>query len=673
MRLSNGNHRWFFTCCAAVLAALAGAALSGQQSKQVDNQALRAAAANGDEWLTYGRDYAETHYSPLDQINADNISRLGLAWAWDTEARDGGALEATPLVSNGVMYGTLTWNEFFAIDARTGRYKWKWDPGVPQQHVRDICCGAVNRGVALYKGRVYQGLLDGRLVALNQDTGKVIWQVQTVDKDTDTMLTAAIRVVKGKVIVGTSGADSGTRGYFSAYDADTGKLVWRFYTVPGDPSKPFEHPELEAAAKTWTGEWWKLGGGGTVWDAMAYDPDADLLYVGTGNGGPWNQRIRSPQGGDNLFLASVLAVRPDTGKLVWHFQETPGDTWDYTSTQPIVLADLTIDGTPRKVLMHAPKNGFFYMLDRITGEFIAGDKFARRVTWATGLDKNGHPIEAKGARFDKEPILLSPGPLGAHNWQPMSFSPKTGLLYIPGEETASVYAPDPNFQYERGYWNTGMLVGRRPNATPGQAPARPAGPVKEPEGADQQPKATGRFLLAWDPVANKERWRIIDESPGVRGPYAAAFGGGTLATAGNLVFQGAAAYDARTGKKLWEADLGGPNVTPITYMLDGKQYLSLLGGVTNKSHLFTFVLDGKAPMPASTTMTRTTAPSTTDPQALLTRTCSQCHALDVVTSSRMDRESWKGTIANMVARGASANAAEIDILTEYLATTYGIR
>ena len=274
---------------------------------------------------------------------------------------------------------------------------------MPRAHIQGLCCGPVNRGVAIYNGRVYAGFLDGRVVAVDAETGKLIWSTQDTVPGGDTTLTSAVRVVKGKVIVGSSGAEQAVRGYFSAYDAETGQRVWRFYTVPGDPSKPFEHPELEAAAKTWTGEWWKFGGGGTVWDAMAYDPAADLLYVGTGNGGPWNQNVRSPQGGDNLFLASIIAVKPDTGRMVWYFQENPGETWDFTATQPIILADLNIDGQERKVLMHAPKNGYFYVLDRITGKFISGKPFVKRMTWSMGLDKNGRPIEAPGARYTTEP------------------------------------------------------------------------------------------------------------------------------------------------------------------------------------------------------------------------------------------------------------------------------
>jgi quinohemoprotein ethanol dehydrogenase len=585
---------WLRVIGALCLCASIGLAQTSS-NKRVDNNALRNAAKNGDEWLTYGRDYAETHFSPLKQIDVSNVKRLGLAWSWETESPSGGRLEATPLYSNGVLYGSLAWDVLFAVDARTGKLKWRWDPEIPREHISQICCGPVNRGVALYDGKVYAGLLDGRLVALNQETGKVVWQVQTLE-DPGAISTGAVRVVKGKVIIGNSGAEQAVRGHFSAYDAETGKRVWRFYTVPGDPSKPFEHPELAMAAKTWTGEWWKMGGGGTPWDAMAYDPDADILYVGTGNGGPWNHVYRSPGGGDNLFLASVVAVKPDTGKMVWYFQETPGDDWDFTSVQPMILADLTIDGKPRKVLMHAPKNGFFYVLDRLTGEFISGGKYAKRVTWAHGLDSKGRPIEAKGNRASlDQAVTISPGPGGAHNWQPMSYSPLTGLVYIPGQESSYTYRLDPNFVYERGGRNLGMQGGlgpRLPNggtAAPAPVPAT-AAPAHEPEGAENEPQATGGFLLAWDPKTEKERWRLT-------GPGGTNGGGGTLATAGNLVFHGPIAYNAETGEKLWETDLGGTNVTPITYMLDGKQYVTLLARAYPDNYLFTLVLDGKAPIP----------------------------------------------------------------------------
>jgi quinohemoprotein ethanol dehydrogenase len=535
------------------------------------------AAGNGAEWLTYGHDYAETHFSPLTQINKSNVKRMSLAWSIETNAPNG-TVEATPLMHNGVLYVILPWDVMMAVDARTGQTKWTWDPQVPREHIQGLCCGPVNRGMAIYNGRVYAGLLDGRVVAVDQETGKVVWSTQDTVPGGDTILTSAVRIVKGKVIVGSSGAEQAVRGYFSAYDAETGQRAWRFYTVPGDPSKPFEHPELEAAAKTWTGEWYKWGGGGTVWDAMAYDPEADLLYIGTGNGGPWNQQVRSPGGGDNLYLASIIAVKPDTGRMAWYFQENPGETWDFTATQPLMLANLTINGEERKVIMHAPKNGYFYVIDRITGKFISGKPFVKRMTWSTGLDDSGRPIEAKGARYMDGPIRVWPGAAGAHNWQPMAFSPITGLVYLPGNESSATYAPmkPEEFVFTPGRTNTGEGKG--------------GGNIPETDHAATQPEVTGRFFLAWDPVNQKERWRKTFAG--------ATTSGGTLATAGGLVFNGNTVYDAESGEVLWnEPLLGERPVTWISYLLDGKQYLTLLARNSPNNRLFTFTLDGGKAMP----------------------------------------------------------------------------
>ena len=558
---------------------------------RVDAAALVNAAQNGGEWVTYGRDYAETHYSPLTQINDSNVKRLGLAWSLTTGSPAGAAVESTPLFHDGTLYGSLAWNVMFAADARTGKMKWRWDPGIKRDKIQRLCCGAVNRGVALYNGKVYQGMLDGRVVALDKNTGKLVWSVQDTVPDGDVTLTSALRVVKGKVIVGSSGAEHGVRGYFTAYDAETGKRVWRFYTVPGNPSRGFEHPDLKAAARTWTGRWWEQGGGGTVWDAMAYDPEADLLYVGTGNGGPWNRNYRSPGGGDNLYLSSILAVKPDTGTLAWYFQTTPGDQWDYAATQPLVLADLTINGKPRKVIMQSPKNGFFYVLDRLTGQFIAGNKLLRRVTWAKGLDGKGRPVEAKGARYKDQQVLISPGQDGAHTWQPMAFSPVTKLVYVPAKESATVYTPDLGYRYAAGYWNTGTTtVGSlRPPNTRVRPPDPPA-KMPQPEGAEVQPLLEGGFLAAWDPVANREVWRATGSGIGPNG-------GGTLATAGNLVFHGNHAFDAKTGKVLWTVEALSGVADPITYMLDGKQYVALLARPGAENRLFVFALDAKQPLP----------------------------------------------------------------------------
>lgn len=543
---------WMAAGFSLFLAACQSPKTASTSIKDVDDAILRNVESRRGEWLSHGRDYSEQRFSPLSKITAETVKELGLAWSYDTGTDRG--LEATPIIVDGVMYTTGSWSKVFALDAATGRLKWSWDPEVPRNYGAKACCDVVNRGVAIYKGKVYVGVLDGRLAALDAETGKVVWEQVTVDQSLAYTITGAPRVVKGKVIIGNGGGEYGVRGYVSAYDAETGRMAWRFYTVPGDPSKPFESPAMEKAAKTWEGEWWKLGGGGTAWDSMAYDPELDLLYVGTGNGSPWNPHLRSPGGGDNLYLSSILALRPETGELVWHFQTTPGDAWDFTATQHMILAELQINGQARKVLMQAPKNGYFYVIDRKTGELISAEPFVT-VTWAKGVDKKtGRPIENPGVRYENSPIAQKPGPLGGHNWQPMSFNPQTGLVYIPAQETDFYYSQDRNFKHRPGTWNTGVdfgIINQPPTALP-----------------------TGH-LLAWDPVAQKERWRV---------QYPVIWNGGTLSTAGNLVFQGTAdgrlvAYSADKGEKLWEVVLGtGVIASPVTYEINGVQYVSVMAG-----------------------------------------------------------------------------------------------
>jgi PQQ-dependent dehydrogenase (methanol/ethanol family) len=597
------------------------------QSKVVDDAALRDADARAGDWITHGRTYSEARFSPLNQINAANVKDLGLAWAFDTETTRG--LEATPIVVEGRMYTTGSWSVVFALDARTGKQLWRWDPQVPRSYGPRACCDVVNRGVAFYKGRVYVGTLDGRLAALDAGTGKVVWQVTTVDQSQPYTITGAPRIVKGRVIIGNGGGEYGVRGYVSAYDAGTGRLAWRFYTVPGDPSRPFESKALEQAARTWTGEWWKMGGGGTVWDSLAYDAELDLLYVGTGNGSPWNQHVRSPGGGDNLYLSSILALRPETGDLVWHYQTTPGDTWDFTATQHLILADIEIGGRRRKVVMQAPKNGFFYVLDRTDGKLISAEPFVE-VTWAKEVDKKtGRPVEAPGVRYKDSLAFMKPGPLGAHNWQPMSYSPQTGLVYIPAQDTFFAYLQDKQFKYRPGAWNTGL------DFTPFKAP-----PPAIPKG----------HLLAWDPVAQKERWRV---------QYPIMWNGGLLSTAGNLVFQGTAdgrfvAYSADRGEKLWEVAAGtGIIAAPVTYQIDGVQYVSVMagwggafaltggnatGGVIVPGRLLTFALNRKQALPdvaqqlpQVTPIEFDAAPEVIDRGAgLYAQHCSVCHGIIAV-------------------------------------------
>lgn len=507
----------------------------------VDAARLTAADSDTANWLTYGRTYDEQRFSPLKRINPQNVGQLKLAWHYDLDAAHR-VQETTPLIVDGVMYVTSAWSKVFALDPATGKEIWAFDPAVPGQTGVKGCCDVANRGVAFWNGKIYVGTFDGRLIALDAATGRQVWSVQTSEAAKSYTITGAPRIIKGKIIIGNGGGEYITRGYVSAYDAETGKQVWRFYTVPGEPGKPdgaASDPVLESKARsTWNGEFWKNGGGGTVWDSMAYDPKLDLLYIGTDNGSPWNRAVRSPGGGDNLFIASIVALRPDTGEYVWHFQETPGESWDFSATQHIMLADLQINGKLRHVLMQAPKNGFFYLLDRETGAFISARPFAT-VNWAQSLDpSSGRPNENPQARYGEtgKPWVSLPGPSGAHSWQPMSFSPLTHLVYIPVTEAAFVFIAEKQFRSRDFGWNTGV------DFNAGSLPEDP----KAVAGIKTQLK--GR-LSAWDPVAEREVWRVQYDQP---------WNGGILATAGNLVFQGDsmgdfAAYTADEGKRAWSA------------------------------------------------------------------------------------------------------------------------
>lgn len=525
-----------------VLAAVSAVALvscvtqgnSNSPVQKVDGAYIQANAEATPEWPAVGLDYAETRYSKLDAINANNVDRLGLAWSYDMDSTRG--VEATPLVVDGVMYVTAPWSVVHAIDARSGQRLWTFDPEIDRGAwgFRG-CCDVVNRGVALWQGKVFVGAFDGRLIALDAASGDKLWEADTFAGENGSYtITGAPRVVNGKVIIGNGGAEYGVRGYVSAYDAETGEQAWRWYVVPGDPAQPYENEAMRKAAETWdpAGKYWEAGGGGTPWDTMAYDPELNLLYVGTGNASPWSRDLRSPAGGDNLYVASIVALDPDTGEYRWHYQETPGDNWDYTSTQPMILADLELDGQPRKVILHAPKNGFFFVIDRTNGEFISAENFVD-VNWATGYDADGRPVEVPEARGDA-PYDAIPGPFGAHNWHPMSFNPDTGLVYLPAQNIPLNLADDKEWAFNEAEAGTTMAIA-------GWNLAKNLN-VEEPES-----KPFGR-LIAWDPVQQKEAWRVEHVSP---------WNGGTLTTAGNLVFQGTAdgrlvAYDARDGSKLWE-------------------------------------------------------------------------------------------------------------------------
>lgn len=557
-----------------------------------DDAALRNAGDTGVAWLSYGLGPEETRYSRLDQIRASNVGGLAPAWSYDA-GPGGGAQEATPLMWNGMLFSITNWSVVFALDAATGAETWRWDPEVNQETVRSkVCCGVVQRGIALYNGKIILPVLDGRLQALDAMTGRPVWESRVAYSQDNYTLTMAPRIAGGKVVIGVAGGEFPTRGFFSAFDAETGEFAWTFYTVPGNPSDGFESEAMRLASETWDGEWWRFGGGGSVWDGIAYDPETDLVFVGTGNGGPWPESLRQSEGKDNLFVCSIVAVRAETGELEWYYQNTPGDAWDYDSVQGFILADLTIDGRERRVLMQANKNGFYYVLDRVTGAFISAEPFAR-INWATGIDpETGRPIVNPEAHYDHNggAATVYPSNGGAHNWAPMSYNPDTGLVYVPASLGGSrTFVVDPAFDFDPGRMNTG--VPRRGRGDPSL--------LENPRVPDSiGPDREGGALLAWDPVAQAERWSV---------PGGGGSGGGTLTTAGNLVFQTInngtlRVFSADRGETLYEIDtgLGGGMAPPMTYMVNGRQYVAFMGGNGNDNppKVVAYALDGAgAPAP----------------------------------------------------------------------------
>ncbi|MEH6556321.1 MAG: PQQ-dependent dehydrogenase, methanol/ethanol family [Oceanicoccus sp.] len=521
-----------------------------------------------EEWLTHGGTYDEQRHSSLTAVNTANVDQLGVAWTYDLKTNRG--VESTPIVVDGVMYVTSAWSLVYALDAKTGEELWAYDPEVDKSVGVKACCDVVNRGVAVYDGQVFVGVIDGRLEALNAKSGEKNWSVVTVDQSKPYTITGAPRVVDGRVMIGNGGAELGVRGYLSAYDVNSGEKIWRFYTVPN----PNKQPDNEASDSafvdvgnvTWgdEGRWVTDGGGGTVWDSIVYDEVNDQIIFGVGNGSPWNRNFRDPAGGDNLFLSSIVAVDAATGKYRWHFQTTPGDNWDYTATQTIILADLPMgeNGAPLRVAMQAPKNGFFYVINAESGEFISGKAYGP-VDWATGLDKQGRPIEAPHARYGSESIVLTPGPLGAHNWHPMAFNPDLQLAYIPAQEIPSSYQEDSRFTSGPVGWNTGADF---------SADIPPI--VTEADVKGLRATLKGR-LIAWDPKTQSARWSVEHNN---------AWNGGVLSTAGGLVFQGKlngefAAYNAATGDPLWSYNvLSGAASGPGTYAIDGEQYVTITTG-----------------------------------------------------------------------------------------------
>jgi len=581
------------------MALLALLVTSTAHAAPINNETL-GNEADGRNWASFGRTFYETHYSPLRQITDKNIKQLGLAWAHDLPP---GFVGGMPLAVDGTLYFATGLSIVRAVDAKTGKELWVYDPQTGEAAGDKMKAVWGVRGIAFWEGKIYVGTFDGRLIAVDASNGKQLWSVMTVPKNDLRSISGPPRVFNGKVVIGHGGADVGpVRGYVTCYDANTGKQLWRFHTVPGNPADGFENKAMEMAAKTWTGEWWKMGGGGTVWNAMTYDPKYNYLYLGTGNGAPWNRKIRSPGGGDNLFLSSIVALNADTGEYVWHYQDTPGESWDYNAAMGIQLATLKIDGKDRDVILHAPKNGFFYVVDRSSGKLLSAEKIGK-VTWAERVDiETGRPVEAKNARYEDGGVLLWPGPMGVHNWMPMSYNPDTGLVYIPTTDSPMYYADDPEtmktFKFRLGRNDTGVSFGT----------------AAEMAAAGLNPAEIGAYLLAWDPIKQKARWK--QKMEGI-GPVS----GSTMTTAGNLVFQGRAdgkfvAYAADTGKILWSFDAQvGVIAPPITYEVDGKQYVSVIaafGGTpavagvlapygwdyrTQKRRLLTFMIGGTEKLP----------------------------------------------------------------------------
>jgi quinohemoprotein ethanol dehydrogenase len=591
---------------------------------------LAACRHTGAEWPGVNADSDETGYSRLSQITAANAGRLGLAWYVDLPGE--ASLEASPIEVGGLLYFTGSYATVYAVDAISGRPAWKYEPKTWEHNPTKMNYAfAANRGAAYADGRIFSAALDGRLFALDARTGRVIWTTETTDPKGGQTITGAPRVFDGKVIIGQAGADFGMRGYVTAYDQQTGKQLWRFYVVPAGPEENKGDQAMEAAAATWKGEFWKkTGGGGGPWDGITFDAELSRIYIGTANAAPYDAEARSPGGGDNLYTASVVALDADTGKYVWHYQINPRDSWDYDCTQQMTLATLTIDGKRRKVLMQAPKNGFFYVLDRQTGKVISAEKLGKE-TWADHIDlATGRPVENPGIRYEAGRSIIYPFNSGLHSWMRMAYSPETGLVYVPTMQMATRFRRG---EPEDSDFNVFGLNVASVGGDPGDGHGT---------------------LVAWDPVTQKARWRA---------PLDTLWNGGAVATAGNVVFQGAAdggfsAYDARAGTRLWRQSVGmGIIAAPMTYSVGGRQFVAVLAGYggsaavlsdimnvgwkyTGPRRLLVFALDGKAVLPPSeapTLMVKTqdNPAEVLDPQQIamgkaMFMACAACHGRNLV-------------------------------------------
>lgn len=659
---------------------------------RIDSARLSKVDHEPDVWLTSGRDGNGSYFSPLKDVDPNTVRRLGFAWEYPLDTTRG--LEATPIVVDGVMYGVGPYGRTYGLEAKTGKKLWTYDPQIDGQYVRYSCCDAVSRGLAVWDGKVYVGALDGWLHAIDAGTGKALWKVDTLigrGPRFQYTITGTPQIAGKVVVIGNSGADFSQRGYVSAYDLETGALKWRFFTVPRDPKLgPPDQPHLVAALKTYDPRHqWEYGGGGTVWDGMGYDREHELLYVGTGNLTPFNLKQDGRHGGDGLYAASIVAIHADSGTLAWYFQPTPGDQWDYDNTQKMILADLKIGGASRQVLMQASKNGFFYVIDRVTGEFISAKNYVF-VNWTAGLDpKTGRPRPAPAADFTKEPKLIYPSTPGGHNWQPMSYDPVTGLVYIPTLEAGQVEIETSNrpIGYYHGLYTVVPIYtedydpvalrdmfGSLPSL---EALAKVAG---VPRDAGAVPKSLS-VLRAWDPVNQ----RLVWEQPIAVLGWS---GGGVMSTAGNLVFQGdtggtLTVFAADSGRVLERVNVGTSIMAaPMTYKIGGEQYVAVMAGLGGGLGLYTpfgsqtaafkygnagrivvFKLDGgEVPKPTLVAdepfvqpPAREGDPETISKGALLyTKQCSRCHVMGrgILPDLRRMSASTHSLFYDIVLRGA---------------------
>ncbi len=561
----------------------------------------------------YGNDTNEQRYSTLKQINVDTVKTLGLAWTADMTER--GSWQGTPIVVNGIMYATTPWSYLYAYDAKTGKQLWKYSPRVPREIASSqLCCGNQNRGAVYWNGKIIWASLDGRLIAVDAKTGKLVWETATFDPMKDAMsITGAPRIGNGIVFIGQGGGEYHQRGFMSAYDANTGKKLWKFYTVPGNPANGPDHEAsddiMATAAATWKGEWWKTGGGGTIWDGIVYDKVNDLVIFGTGNGAPWPADIRSPGGGNNLFTSSIVALHAKTGKYAWHYQCVPMDSFDFDNTSPLTIADINVGGQQKHVVMQIPKDGIFYVIEAGTGKVVSAQLIVPFANWLTGFDKanNWAPILNPDANYAKTGKGWYVMPFQTHVWNPQSFNPNTGLFYVTVRNAQ--YGMVAKEGAKMGNQLLSIIVGG-PDATP-----------QVPKPAVQGP--SGSWLTAWNPATQKETWRVDGG------------GSGTMTTAGNLVFNAErtnlVAYRADTGEKLWTGAMGvNAGSGPISYELGGEQYIAAIAN----ARVVVFKLGGNAALPPAATappqVLNPPANFGTDPQLtagkdMYTQICSVCH------------------------------------------------